>query len=77
MKKILSLIVLLSAISSCAQLKTHGKFVTEQKDAWIGGYINGMISERKDKADRGLMYCKANVKENGSADPICYRATFK
>jgi hypothetical protein len=77
MKKILSIIILFSVAVSCSQLKTHGKFVSEQKDAWMDGYINGLLSERKDDADHGLVYCRANPKEDGTAAPICYKAKFK
>lgn len=77
MRKYLVILTLLFSLSACDTLKTHGKFVTEQKDAWIDGYVNGMLSERKDEADRGLLYCRANPKENGSASPVCYKAKFE
>jgi len=28
------------------------------------------------KADQGLVFCRANVNEDGSADPVCYKADF-
>lgn len=64
-------------LCSCQDLKTHGKYVSEQKDVWIDGYVNGLVSERKDEADRGLLYCRANPKNDGSAEPVCYKAKFQ
>jgi hypothetical protein len=33
------------------------------------------ISEHEE-ADRGLVFCRANVQEDGSAEPVCYKADF-
>ncbi len=43
----------------------HNNLVTDQKDAWISD------------PDKGLFYCRANVKDNGSADPICFETGFQ
>ena len=72
--KLLILSAMLLSINSCYQAKTHGKFVTEQHDAWIDGYAI-RISEHEE-ADQGLVFCRANVNEDGSADPVCYKADF-
>ncbi len=49
-------------IGSCA---SQGNFVTDHKDIWF------------QDSDKGLFYCKANAKDNGSADPTCFEAGFK
>ncbi len=77
MKKYISISLLLLLIASCDSLKTHGKFITEQQDAWMDGYVNGLVSERKDDADRGLVYCRANPNEKGGASPVCYKPKFQ
>ena len=64
MKKII-LVSCLLLVSSCAA--THGAFLSDKQDAWIDGY----------GADRGLLFCRANVKENGLADPICFETRFE
>ncbi len=56
-------------LASCS---THGTFITEHKEAWIDGY-----SVKSNFADKGLHFCTANVRENGLADPICFRARFE
>ncbi len=81
MKKILFLSSVL-ALSSCSNFQTHGKFITEQKDAWIDGYGPGgkpyfTAIDRESEADKGLAFCRANVKENGSAEPVCYKPKFQ
>lgn len=69
MKKILpSLAIILC--TSCAS--THGNFISEHKDAWIDGY-----SAKSGRADRGLLFCRANIKEDGLADPICFETRFE
>jgi len=72
--KLLILSTLLLSINSCYQAKTHGKFITEHHDAWIDGYAI-RISEHE-QADQGLVFCRANLKEDGSADPVCFKAEF-
>lgn len=69
MKKFLSALVLLF-VTSCAS--THGNFISDHQDAWIDGY-----SAKSNHADRGLLFCRANVKDNGLADPICFEARFE
>jgi len=70
------LIALLGLFASCSNFKTHGTFLTEQKDAWFDGYIK-VMGATSDSADRGLLYCRANLKENGVAEPVCYRPKFE
>ena len=65
-----SFVLLLAFCASCAS--THGHFITENKDAWIDGY-----SAKSGHADRGLLFCRANVKDDGLADPICYETRFE
>jgi hypothetical protein len=43
---------------------THESFVTEHKDAWLNDLNDG------------LFYCRANVKDSGLADPVCFEAGF-
>jgi len=69
MKKIFFLLSL-AFISSCAS--THGSFITEKSDAWIDGY-----SLKSGMADKGLLFCRANIKEDGLADPICFETRFE
>ncbi len=69
MKKIffaLSLVFL----AGCAS--THGTFLSDKQDGWIDGY-----SAKSGRADRGLLFCRANVKEDGLADPICFETRFE
>jgi hypothetical protein len=73
-KKIFILVALLG-LASCYSPKTHGNFITEHQDAWIDGYAI-RVSEHE-YADKGLAYCRANVKEDGSAKPVCFMAEFK
>ena len=61
-------------MASCYQPKTHGQFITEKQDVWINGY-SIRIDEHK-KADKGLVFCRAEVKEDGSANPKCFKAEF-
>ena len=62
---------LLKKIINCATFlilcgcTAHNKLVTDQKDAWISD------------PDKGLFYCKANLKDNGSADPVCFETGFR
>jgi hypothetical protein len=71
MKTLFKLICCLSfvALTGCS---THGTFISEHKDAWIDGY-----SVKSNFADKGLHFCKANVSENGLADPVCFKARFE
>ncbi len=69
MKKIISSLLLL-VCASCAS--THGNFITENRDAWIDGY-----SAKSNGADRGLLFCRANVKDDGLADPVCFETRFE
>jgi hypothetical protein len=39
--------------------------VTDARDAWLND------------SDKGLFYCRANVKDNGLADPTCFEAGFQ
>ena len=57
-------------LAGCAS--THGTFITDKTDAWIDGY-----SAKSNGADRGLLFCRANIKEDGLADPICYETRFE
>lgn len=74
-KKSLLVSLFLLLLSGCYNPKTHGRFISEHQDAWMDGYAI-RIDEHKE-ADEGLVYCRANIKENGSAKPVCYRAKFK
>ena len=72
--KIFSIVLALS-LAGCYHPKTHGKFVTEHKDAWIDGYS---VSEEEHKdADQGLVFCRANIKDNGTAEPTCFKPKFE
>lgn len=82
MKKSLVIFSLIFAITSCSDYKTHGKFISEHKDAWIDGYGPGgkptyAIIDRDSEADAGLLFCRANVKDDGGAAPVCYYPKFK
>ena len=74
MKKIFSFAIILLA-TSCYDAKTHGKFVSDKQDIWIDGYAV-RVNEHKN-ADKGLVFCRANIKEDGSSNPVCKRAEFK
>lgn len=74
MKKIASILALLLA-ASCYQPKTHGAFISEHKDAWIDGYAV-RINEHK-AADKGLVFCRANIQEDGTAKPFCVNPEFR
>jgi hypothetical protein len=71
----ISLVSLLFLAVSCYNPKTHGQLVTEHKDAWINGH--GANTEEHQDADKGLIFCRANVKENGEAEPVCFKPEFK
>ncbi len=75
MKKSLLSLLFLSLLSSCYNPKTHGRFVSEHQDVWIDGY-SVMMDEHK-VADKGLVYCRANVKKDGVAEPVCRMAKFE
>ncbi len=75
MKKIVASIFLLSLLASCYQPKTHGKFISADKDVWIDGYA--IQFEEHKAADKGLVFCQANVQDGGGAKPTCYPAKFK
>ncbi len=74
LKKLLLLTVVLG-LASCYKPKTHGTFITEHQDAWMDGYAI-RINEHE-YADKGLVYCKANVKSDGRAEPVCFRPRFE
>jgi hypothetical protein len=69
MKKF-SLLASFAFLVSCAS--THGNFISDHQDAWIDGY-----SAKSGHADRGLLFCRANVQDNGLADPVCYETRFE
>ena len=62
MKKIFLTLSLL-LLASCSS--THGNFLSDKQDAWIGD------------ADKGTLFCRANVKANGLADPVCFETRFE
>jgi hypothetical protein len=66
------LIVVLSVIfiSSCSRV--HGEFLSEHENAWIDGY-----KKIKGYNGTGLVYCRANKKDEGLADPVCFKARFE
>ena len=74
MKKLICLFAL-AMLAGCYNPKTHGSFISEHQDAWVDGYAI-RISEHK-VADKGLLYCRANVEKDGSAKPTCFGAKFK
>jgi hypothetical protein len=59
--KLILSISLLSTLVSCV---SSDKFLTEQKDGWFRD------------SELGLIYCRANVQSDGSADPVCFEAGF-
>ena len=59
--KVLLFLMLLS-LNNCA---TDNSFVTDHKDVWLND------------SDRGLVYCRANVKGIDQADPVCFEAGFQ
>ncbi len=63
--KILNKAFLYSSFFILGNCATHGNFVTDHKDIWY------------QDNDKGLFYCRANVKDNGSADPSCFEAGFQ
>lgn len=73
-KKLIALIVVFG-LTGCYSPKTHGIFVTENQDAWIDGYAI-RLSEHE-YADKGLVYCRANVKSDGRAEPVCFKPKFE
>ncbi len=71
--KISRLISALSLFFLVGCASTHGSFITEHKNAWIDGYNLKSIF-----ADKGLLFCMANVKEDtGLADPVCFETRFE
>jgi hypothetical protein len=58
----ISLLFLPLFITSCAN---ENLFLTEQKDGWFKS------------SDQGLFYCRANIKNDGTADPICFEAAIQ
>jgi hypothetical protein len=77
--KLLLVFRLVAALTSCSNPATHGKFLSDQQDVWMDGYVpsvTGGIDTESD-SDKGLVYCRANLQENGIANPICYRARFR
>ncbi len=74
MKKIIVSSLAFLVLASCAEHKTNGKFLTEQKDAWMNGYA---VEDDVKKANKGLVFCRANAKESGKAEPVCYNAKFE
>jgi hypothetical protein len=80
MKKILVILLTAASIASCQGYSTHGKFITEHKDAWMNGYVSdekGKETDKDDSADKGLVFCRANPTENGKAEPVCFKAKFQ
>ncbi len=78
LKKLLGLVMLSGFLFSCSHTRTHGKFITEHDDAWMNGYVvddKGNI-DQEDEATQGLVFCRANKKEDGTATPSCYGAKF-
>jgi hypothetical protein len=59
--KILLFLTLLF-LNNCAVDKS---FVTDHKDVWLND------------SDRGLVYCRANIKGSDQADPVCFEAGFQ
>jgi hypothetical protein len=76
MSKAIIALCLLLGLSSCYDPKTHGAFITEHQDAWIDGYTIYGISEHR-RADKGLLFCRANVGKDGLANPICFKPNFE
>ena len=73
--KKISIMSLLLAATSCYDAKTHGKFITEHQDAWIDGYA--IRIDEHEEADQGLVFCRANINEEGEANPVCFQPSFK
>ncbi len=63
--KNISKIVLLFVLLLACSCSTNEGFVTDHKDVWI------------QDPDRGLFYCRANINNDGSADPTCFEAGFR
>jgi len=80
MKKVGLFLLASLLVAGCEGYKTHGKFITEHKDAWMNGYVvgkDGKEIDKDDSADQGLVYCRANQQEDGSAKPVCFRTKFQ
>jgi hypothetical protein len=73
--KKLSILSLLFLAVSCYQPKTHGTFLSEHKNVWIDGYA--IKIHEHEEADRGLVFCRANIQEDGEAKPVCVQASFE
>jgi len=56
------LVFFLAFLQNCS---LNESFLTEQKDGWFSNN------------DAGLIYCRANVKNDGSADPVCFETGFE
>lgn len=74
MKKSIFCIVSLLLLASCKDYRTNGSFLTEQKDAWMNGYSAN--PKEAEEGNKGLVFCRANVKDDGKAAPVCYNAKF-
>ena len=59
--KILLFLTLLF-LNNCA---ADNSFVTDHKDVWLND------------SEKGLVYCRANVKGGDQADPVCFEAGFQ
>ena len=44
---------------------------SEHPDVWID------VSAEHKNADKEILYCRANIKEGGQADPVCYKSRFE
>ena len=76
MKKILIISAFSLLLSGCYQAKTHVKFLTEHREAWINGFASKKDEHKE--ADKGLLFCMANVdSEMGVARPTCYKPEYK
>ena len=60
--KSLFLIIAVFLLSSCV---SENQFLTEHKEGWFKNL------------DRGLVYCRANVKADGTADPVCFESAIQ
>ncbi len=65
---------LLLLLASCYNPKAHSRFLSDKQDVWIDGYA---AKNKGNKVKKGLVYCRANVKKDGSADPVCFKARFE
>lgn len=77
--KIISALFLVAFLANCSGYRTQGQFITEHDDAWMNGYVvneDGQI-DQDDDATQGLVFCRANKKEDGSARPTCYQTEFR